>query len=103
MASIRYKNQMAPMPELSIENLLPQERSYFSYDGSLTTPPLYESVSWIVFKQPITVTEEQIAKFRQLYYDVKEQVAEGEEPQPVTENFRPTQPLWDRQISFLAN
>ena len=34
---------------------------YWTYSGSLTTPPYYETVTWIVFRDPITVTEAQVS------------------------------------------
>ena len=34
--------------------------AYWTYEGSLTTPPLYESVTWIVFRDPIFVSERQV-------------------------------------------
>ncbi len=48
-------------------NLLPKSKSYFSYDGSLTTPPCSEGVKWKVFTQPLSISSEQIATFTQLY------------------------------------
>lgn len=40
--------------------LLPGCLDYWTYDGSLTTPPLLESVTWIVCKEPISVSSEQV-------------------------------------------
>lgn len=48
-------------------NLLPKSKSYFSYNGSLTTPPCSEGVKWKVFTQPLTISPEQIATFTKLY------------------------------------
>jgi len=36
--------------------LLPDERSYFTYTGSLTTPPCTESVRWFVMQKPVPVS-----------------------------------------------
>ena len=35
-----------------------ENRTFYNYDGSLTTPPLLESVIWTVFKEHITMSEE---------------------------------------------
>lgn len=40
---------------------IPEDTSYYTYQGSLTTPPCSECVIWIVFKQPIEVSEEQVS------------------------------------------
>ena len=40
--------------------LLPSSLHYWTYLGSLTTPPLHESVIWIVLKEPITISERQV-------------------------------------------
>ncbi len=47
--------------------LLPRERSYFRYGGSLTTPPCSEGVLWTVLKTPIEASAEQIRRFAQLF------------------------------------
>lgn len=44
--------------------LLPPTDEYFAYGGSLTTPPCSEGVRWIVLKEPLQVSEEQIAIFK---------------------------------------
>jgi len=49
------------------EKLLPVERAFWSYSGSLTTPPCSEIVTWLVFKEPITLSAEQIEAYRDLY------------------------------------
>ena len=36
---------------------------YYTYQGSLTTPPCYESVRWIVFKDIIKISNNQVSQF----------------------------------------
>jgi carbonic anhydrase len=45
-------------------NLLPPTRNYFTYGGSLTTPPCSEGVKWVVLKTPVEASAEQIAIFK---------------------------------------
>lgn len=47
--------------------LPPDDKSYYNYIGSLTTPPCSEGVSWNVMKTPLEVSPEQIAKFTSIY------------------------------------
>ncbi len=49
--------------------LLPEDHGYFTYTGSLTTPPCSEGVRWIVLKSSATLSKEQIATFAALYPD----------------------------------
>ena len=64
-------------------SMLPQDRTkYLQYIGSLTTPPCTEGVVWIVLRQPVTASVEQIALFRKM----------------VGMNARPTQPANGRLI-----
>lgn len=43
--------------------LLPESLEYFTYPGSLTTPPCSEGVRWNLLKTPVTLTAELIAVF----------------------------------------
>lgn len=65
--------------------LLPADKRYFSYDGSLTTPPCSEGVQWIVFSKPITASPAQILKIREASHGT---------------NARPVQPLNNRILSY---
>jgi carbonic anhydrase len=47
--------------------LLPTRRSYYHYEGSLTTPPCSETVDWLVLADRIEVAEADIARFAKLY------------------------------------
>ncbi|MFT5139743.1 MAG: carbonic anhydrase [Rhodothermales bacterium] len=40
--------------------LLPENEEYYRFNGSLTTPPCSEGVTWIVMKQPIFASSSQI-------------------------------------------
>ncbi|MBK1614475.1 carbonate dehydratase [Rubrivivax gelatinosus] len=52
---------------LDLNQLLPTERGYYTYMGSLTTPPCTEGVLWIVMRQPVAVSQDQIDIFSRLY------------------------------------
>lgn len=78
---IKGKTEM-PGVIIDVNQLLPADRSYFTYMGSLTTPPCSENVLWFVMKNPIYVSEEQVKNFDRIY--------------PM--NARPLQPKGDRLI-----
>jgi len=58
---------VAARTTLDLTGLLPEDRSYFTYMGSLTTPPCSEGVLWMVMRQPVPVAPEQIGIFARLY------------------------------------
>lgn len=63
--------------------LLPKPTSgYYTYSGSLTTPPCSEGVTWIELKEPVTISAAQLKAMRRFYYH----------------NQRPIQPLNGREV-----
>lgn len=71
-----------PAQGLDLERLLPVDRRYYAFMGSLTTPPCTENVLWLVMKEPQPVSAEQMAIFERLY----------------PPNARPVQPVLGRII-----
>src|SRR4051812_12809024 len=47
--------------------LLPNDRGYYTFQGSLTTPPCSEDVTWLVLKSPLKITDGEIARFGTVY------------------------------------
>jgi carbonic anhydrase len=45
---------------VDIAALMPRERDYYHYLGSLTTPPLTENVEWYVMPAPVTLSKPQL-------------------------------------------
>jgi carbonic anhydrase len=62
----KHEEFSAPVP-IDLSHLLPADRRYYTYMGSLTTPPCSEGVLWVVMRQPVTLSPEQIAIFTRLY------------------------------------
>ena len=64
-------------------DMLPAGGAYYSYGGSLTTPPCSEGVKWHVMTTPVQVSQAQI--------DAMADILQG--------NYRPVQPLHDRELA----
>jgi carbonic anhydrase len=71
-----------PKSMINATDLLPASKTYFTFNGSLTTPPCSENVRWLVLKTPVTVSKDQTTAFRKIY--------------PL--NNRPVQPLNGRKV-----
>ncbi|XP_034061793.1 carbonic anhydrase 5A, mitochondrial isoform X2 [Gymnodraco acuticeps] len=75
--------------------LLPSNTDdYWTYHGSLTTPPLTESVTWMVMKQHIEVSHDQLAVFRSLLFTA----ADEEVQKGMVNNFRVQQSQCGRTV-----
>ncbi len=73
----------APLGEpIDLDTLLPEAQGYYTYQGSLTTPPCSEVVRWLLLDKPLELSTEQIAAFTAIY----------------EANARPVQPLGERDL-----
>lgn len=52
---------------IDINQLLPQHHTYYTYLGSLTTPPCSENVTWVVLKESVSLSEQQVENFDRIY------------------------------------
>ena len=53
--------------EMSPAGLLPADRGYWTYEGSLTAPPCTEGVRWFIFEQQVEISRDQLRAFAKLY------------------------------------
>lgn len=52
--------------KLDLKTLLPKNKSYFNFEGSLTTKPYTEGVEWIVMEHPLELSKAQVLEFQKL-------------------------------------
>ena len=78
----KNKEDLLNAIQFDVNQLLPEDLGYYTYSGSLTTPPCSENVTWIVLKHPILVSKAEIQRFAGLYPN----------------NARPTQSLHGREV-----
>ncbi|MGH0118113.1 UNVERIFIED_CONTAM: hypothetical protein FKN15_043613 [Acipenser sinensis] len=114
LPAVRHKDSVVEFTSFNPSCLLPTCLDYWTYSGSLTTPPLTESVAWIIKKRPVEVSHDQLAVFRSLLFtsaDEEEQKsmlavfrsllftsADEEEQKSMVNNFRLQQPLMNRTV-----
>ncbi|XP_066504666.1 carbonic anhydrase 5A, mitochondrial isoform X2 [Hoplias malabaricus] len=95
LPTVRHKESVVEFTQFDVGSLLPENTDdYWTYPGSLTTPPLTESVTWIIMKQPIEVSHDQLAVFRSLLFTS----AEEQDQKSMVNNFRVQQPLKGRTV-----
>ena len=75
----------------NVGDLLPDDRRAYAYKGSLTTPPCSEDVQWLVLKDPIEFSAEQIEAMNEALDNLEFASEAGT-------NNRPAQPLNGRKI-----
>ncbi|XP_030225559.1 carbonic anhydrase 6 [Gadus morhua] len=96
LARIKYAGQAMNISHINVRSMLPENiNHFFRYQGSLTTPPCYESILWTVFDTPITLSHNQIRKLESTLMDHNNKT--------IWNDYRMAQPLNDRVVesSFL--
>ncbi|XP_020492830.1 carbonic anhydrase 14 isoform X1 [Labrus bergylta] len=102
LSRIRHADQKAFIPAFDVQSLLPKDLGrYYRYNGSLTTPPCYQSVIWSLFHERVQISKAQLLRLETLLYSSK-----SDEPDRMLlqDNYRTTQPLNHRVVfsSFSA-
>jgi carbonic anhydrase len=77
------KEQKAEEVKVNAMDLLPADHGFYSFRGSLTNPVCNEGVLWFLMKNPIEMSEAQIAQYKTHYHDTA----------------RPLQPLGERPVT----
>ncbi len=80
-------SEQAPGIRIDATDLIPKSAAYYTFAGSLTTPPCSEGVTWFVLRNPMTLSADQLARFSRSY----------------AMNARPVQPLNGREIRGSRN
>src|SRR4051794_10661348 len=94
-------------------NLLPKHRDhYVTYEGSLTYPGCYETVTWVVMNNPIYITPDDLSIWGELQQAEKNTTVDrlrsttSTPPTPppyISPNYRPLQPENGRLIRTNIN
>lgn len=71
--------------KLSPLDLLPKNRDYYRFNGSLTTPPCSEGVRWLVMKHPASASKEQIETFAHVMHHPNNRPVQAVNARPVLE------------------
>ncbi|XP_022098900.1 carbonic anhydrase-related protein 10-like [Acanthaster planci] len=91
---IVYRGDEVNVTNFNVKQLLPRTFEYLTYEGSLTIPGCFETVTWIIMNKPLRISRYQLNSLRELVRDYKD----DETFRPFQNTFRPLQPLGRRAI-----
>ncbi|KAH9505699.1 Carbonic anhydrase- protein 10 [Bulinus truncatus] len=95
---LQQRDSKAQVRGISMDYLLPKTTEYVTYEGSLTQPGCYETVTWILLNKPLRISKEQLSAMRVLY--------NGRDNDPgwlLETNARPLMPLNHRVVRTNIN
>jgi carbonic anhydrase len=67
LPTAKEKEVLVTNVTIDAANLLPENKGYYTFQGSLTTPPCSEEVTWLVLKTPVKIGDREIAAFGKIY------------------------------------
>jgi carbonic anhydrase len=67
----------------AIARLLPSNKDYYRFNGSLTTPPCTEGVRWVVMKTPVSASQEQVEAFSHVMHHPNNRPVQAINARPV--------------------
>ncbi|KAE9551868.1 hypothetical protein FO519_004917 [Halicephalobus sp. NKZ332] len=97
--SVTYKNSKTTLTRFHPSELMPRTINYVTYEGSLTYPGCYETVTWIVMNNPIYITKEDLS----IWNDLQQTEIKQTNPVFMSPNYRPLKPLNNRLIRTNIN
>lgn len=106
LQDITYRGQSTSITsDLDASVFLPDKlNKYWTYQGSFTTPPCYETVTWMVFHDSVSVTSDDLAKFRNLKcYEESEMRPNDDCHGRIAKNIRIVQPMGTRKVYTAEN
>ncbi len=69
--------------KVNVSNLLPANKDYYRFNGSLTTPPCTEGVVWLVMKNSVSVSKQQIETFSNVMHHTNNRPVQAINARPV--------------------
>ncbi|KAL0965001.1 hypothetical protein UPYG_G00275490 [Umbra pygmaea] len=91
LTDVSTEESNTEIPGFNVRHLLPNNlKRFYRYNGSLTTPPCFQTVNWTMFNDTITVSRRQLAAL--------EETLKAGRQQHLNKNFRTPQLLHGRQV-----
>uniref|UniRef100_A0A8C8TT11 Carbonic anhydrase 6 n=1 Tax=Peromyscus maniculatus bairdii TaxID=230844 RepID=A0A8C8TT11_PERMB len=91
LVNITYPGQTTTLKDTTIQKMLPRDTyNYYTYEGSLTTPPCTENVKWFVFQDSVKLSKTQVERI--------ENAIKNAHNETLHDGYRKTQPLNHRVV-----